>query len=68
MKPLLVSNHTINDLNLILKKNKSLNEKYQTSLIINLLLIIINKLIAKPNIRMNEDNSGDGIFEATSIE
>ena len=41
MKPLLVSNHTINDLNMILNKNKSLNEKYQTSLIVNLLLISI---------------------------
>ena len=61
MKPLLVSNHTINDLNMILKKNKSLNEKYQTSLIVNLLLfsiIIIGLFILYKRYNQNQNMSG----------
>ena len=61
MKPLLVSNHTINDLNMILKKNKSLNEKYQTSLIVNLLLIsiiIIGLFVLYKRYKQNHNTGG----------
>ena len=41
MKPALVSYHTINDINNIIKNNKTLNDRYKISIIINIFFLII---------------------------